>query len=735
MRVSTAEADCASEPIRVPGSIQPFGWMAILDAEHGHLVAHSANWPGQAAFDLVLPGLRSAIGNLQQHATPQPLGVARAGDLGWTCVAHQSGALAMLEFEPLAPGCDEDGHALRTVVDTFAPRLQAAQTVEALCTLAVSQLKELTGFGRCLAYRFDSDGHGEVLAELADPGYESYLGHRFPASDIPAQARDLYRINQFRLICDADAVPVPLHCVDAAWTAQKLDLSMADLRSISPVHIQYMRNMRTPASMSVSIVVAGKLWGMVSCHHRTPLSLALAKRNACRHLGRLVSMQVEVLQSRADLAERLGSRKMAFQVLSGLGRSDATLRQLLQTPEPLLRLVDATGVAVVHDDECWSAGLVPEQVHILALAQLVSATRTHTFRVDRLVNTYAMAPTFATVAAGVLAISISKVRRHVVLWFRPELVETIRWAGDPNEKSREPGGGISPRRSFTTWKQEVRGQCRRWSATDLASATELRHALITLVLARAQERELLTYDLSRANRDIDNFIQSVSHELRQPLITAGSFGQLAKDHLEAAGDVRGVHYIDRVLKAVAQTSAVSDSVLELARISRAPLEPRSVDISAMAGEALASLKRRDPSRHVVTHVQPGMTAVTDEPLIKLVLVQLLDNAWKFSSPRNPASISVGSDDVRGKTQWWVKDDGVGFDATSAHRILQPFHRFHASSEFGGIGAGLALVNAAITKLGGTVRVEAVEGAGATVYFSLGSSAQAPASQDWPAARP
>ena len=719
--LSDAEIDCASEPIRVPGSIQPHGWMAILDAGDEHIVAHSENWPGLAALELAVHGLRSAICALQPHLPPQMLGHASADGQTWTCVAHRSGGLILLEFEPTMPAVGVGHGALQSVADRFAPQLQDARSIPQLCSLAALQMKELSGFGRCLVYRFDPNGHGEVLAEVADPGYASYQGHWFPASDVPAQARELYVANQFRMIPDANAVPVPLHCLDAAWTARGLDLSMAELRSVSPVHLQYMRNMETLASMSVSIIVGGRLWGMISCHNRTPLSMSLDARQGCRYLGRLLSMQMEVLEGLVNAQELLQSRKLAFQVLAGMGRSDATLEQLLQTPEPLLRLVDATGVALVHDEDCWSAGVVPEKHHLLALARQISAAGVQTFQVARLASIYAEGRLFADVASGVLAISISRVRRHVVLWFRPEVTETLMWAGDPRDKSRSPQAALSPRSSFASFYEEVRGQSRRWSSADIASVGELRNALITLVLTRAQERELLSVDLARANGDIDSFTQSMAHELRQPLISAGGFGQLAKQQFVAAGDLQGADYVERVLKSVSQISAISDTVLELARISRAAPRRQVVDISALASAALDTLQRRDPSRQVRASVQPGMVALTDPVLMKLVLAQLLDNAWKFTSTMNPAHIAVGSGDVGGQMHWWVRDDGAGFDAASADGVFLPFHRFHSAGEFSGIGAGLAIVKSAITRMGGTVRVESAPGQGATVYFTLGTA--------------
>ncbi|HYE39888.1 MAG TPA: histidine kinase, partial [Ramlibacter sp.] len=202
-------AQCASEPIRVPGAIQPHGRMAVLDAGSGRLLAFSANWTSEDAVREALAALPVDSGRLQAGTGPSWVGTLSARGSSFDVAAHLAGDRAIVEYEPPAPGAGLRA-PIYAVARDLLPLLQQAGSVAALCQAVAQEMKRLTGFGRCLVYRFDADGNGEVLAERLDAGYHSYAGHRFPASDVPAQARELYRVNQIRVIPDATYVPVPL---------------------------------------------------------------------------------------------------------------------------------------------------------------------------------------------------------------------------------------------------------------------------------------------------------------------------------------------------------------------------------------------------------------------------------------------------------------------------------------------------------------------------------------------
>ena len=299
---------CADEPFRVPGAIQPHGRMLVLDASTGRELAYSANWRDEAQRHAALGALEDRWLELADGESPAPLGVVTVAGERLDASGHRLGGQVVVEFEP--PAADRGAQApIYSLARHFLPQLQRARSVDDLLGIGVRELKRLTGFGRCLACRFDHEGRGEVLAEALDEGYESHAGHRFPASDIPAQVRALYCLNVIRLIPDAHCAPVPLISTDPAPAA--IDLSLAGLRSDSPVHLEYLRNMGTRASMSVSIVVRGQLWGLVSCHDRDTRFLSFPARAACEHLGRLLSLQVEAAEERAEAAQRLELRQRA----------------------------------------------------------------------------------------------------------------------------------------------------------------------------------------------------------------------------------------------------------------------------------------------------------------------------------------------------------------------------------------------------------------------------------------
>ena len=502
---------CADEPIRTPGAIQPHGWMAVMDWKTQRLVAASANWDALLGTDtrakraVRIESMLCPLSGMWQApvAGDAPMVVGRLDVEGRSLdvSVHRVGSLDLFEFEA-AFATSGMNAPIYQLTQRLLPHLQRASTIDKLVALAVMEMKRLTGFGRVLGYRFDTDGHGEVLAESRDAGYDSYAGHRFPAMDIPSQARELYRLNHIRLIADAHYVPVPLEYEDAHAASSPIDLSSAALRSVSPVHLEYMRNMGTLASMSVSLVVRDQLWGLISCHDHQPRHLDHQIRAACEHLGRLLSLQIAAKEENIRIAEAFDLRQLTIEVMSNLSESDGSLEQLLLSPSPLLKMAGAGGAALVLDGRCWTAGITPSTQEVQALAAWVFERGQDTFCTDTLAAEFAAAAPYVASAAGVLAISLSQVHRHIILWFRPELLRAIRWAGEPVKPTTAPGGTHHPRSSFDTWVQLVGGRSAAWEPTQVAGASELRNALVRIVLRNSQERDKAANEILRLNREL-----------------------------------------------------------------------------------------------------------------------------------------------------------------------------------------------------------------------------------------
>lgn len=707
-------ADCASEPIRVPGAIQPHGRLLVV-GEGGALRAFSENWGSADAARHALAQLPWQM--LGPDEPPAPLGPVHADGVSFDTTGHRVGSDAVIEFEVMTmPAVGEP--PLSSLARHFLPKLQRASALAELGPLAVHEMRRLTGFGRCLFYRFDADGHGEVLAEELDPGYDSYLGHHFPASDIPPQARALYCENHIRLIADANYVPVALQGLEPGWNPATLDLTRAGLRSVSPVHLEYMRHMGTLASMSVSIVVGGRLWGLISCHDHEPRYVPQATRTACEHLGRLLSMQIEAKEDTAEVAARLELRKLTLDIVSHLADSDASLQRIVSHPHALLSLARAAGAAVVLNDVCWSVGDVPDEDDIREIAAWAGAQDDRVVHTDRLAETVPTLARLSATAAGVLAISISQYHRHVILWFRPERLQSIQWAGDPR---KEVGADqrIHPRRSFASWRELISGRSLPWSAGELTAAAELREALIGIVLRRAEEMAAAATELGKLNKELEAFSYTVSHDLRAPMRHISGYVDLVLDTEGAAVTDRGKRYLVHVKEAASYAGQLVDALLEFSRMGRSALKRRPVDAALLVSDLVREFAQTGTDQRIEWAIDDDLPQLQGDPFLLQVAVRnLLANAVKYSRERDVPKIRIEGVRKDGQTGLQVTDNGVGFDMAYISKLFGVFQRLHHSEEFEGTGIGLASVRRIVERHGGTVWAHGELGKGARFGFLI-----------------
>jgi len=511
---------CAREPIHLPGAIQPHGALLVASADR-HCVTHaSANLAAilgieaLAALDRPLPEV------LGTEACESLLGAGldetNATGLTYTRVRSASAALTMRSFrsedricidlEPVRPESWQRPPlwAAQTVLDSF----RAAQGVVELCRLAVVGLRAVTGYDRVMAYRFGADGHGEVIAEDCAP-LQPYLGQRYPASDIPSQARQLYLRQRVGVIVDSSYEPVPLLAAEGARNRAPVDLTSSTLRSVSPVHRQFMRNMQTVASMTIGLVSpsasgAPELWGMLVCHHLSPRHASAELRALANVIGDVVSLLLHA-QGIAEI-HALRERRDAtlHALLAGLGTSAPLLETLASMSEDLLRLVDASGAVIrVHGSRCHIGSTPSPELADAMFAAVRGANQREVIGVEDLGIRHPQFDAEATHFSGALLLPLGEggiggadeEAWDAILWFRPEQALTITWGGDPTT-SLEPNpvtGMISPRSSFAAWQQIVHGHSRAWSPADLSLAEELRQG-IEMEISRRTKLSLDLFD-------------------------------------------------------------------------------------------------------------------------------------------------------------------------------------------------------------------------------------------------
>ncbi len=708
-------ADCASEPIRVPGAIQPHGWLLLVDAGSGLPLACSDNAPPPSEWQDLLPRHAASLRELRVGEGPCFIGTAAIAGGDWDFSAHAIAAGIIIEFEP-ATAQPSLSAPIYMLARNVLPRLQEARSIDELAALAAAEIKALTGFGRCLVYRFNDEDHGEVLAEARDADHESYAGHWFPASDIPAQARQLYLVNHIRLIPDAHYTPVPLRALSGGLDARTLDLGFAALRSVSPVHLEFMRNMGTLASMSVSIVVHGRLWGMISCHDNHARQVRLQTRIACEHLGRLLSLQVAAQEESADAHARLELRQLTLRIVAALQDSDSSLQRLV-SEEALLRLARARGAAVVLDDQCWTLGEVPEPGQIRALADWMAAQEVDMVHTDRLWEQVPELASCAT-AAGLLAISLSQVHRHLVIWFRPEFVRTIRWAGEPR-KPDAADGRLHPRRSFASWQEQVRGRSLPWGQAEVATVHELRQALVEIVLRRAEEMAQLSEELARTNKELEAFSYTVSHDLRAPSRHIAGYVDLVLEDDAPQLSERSRRYLGHVKEAAAVAGRLVDALLEFSRLGRLALSKESVDTQLMIEELVTEMRLLPEGSRVQWECPTPMVPIwADAFLLQAVVRNLFSNAIKYSHKRESPRISIEPVSNAQGTGLQISDNGVGFEQQYVDKLFNVFQRLHQAEDFDGTGIGLANVRRIVERHGGTVWARGAKDEGAVFGFTM-----------------
>jgi two-component system, chemotaxis family, sensor kinase Cph1 len=729
--VSTSDLNldlCAQEPIRIPGSIQPHGALVVVDLSSRRIVQASANAPallgtarGSTVLGLSLTELvgESAERQIDSWLANPDSSYLRTLDINGQrlqVLGHQTAQGIVLEFEQPPASEGETLEAYYPRVGRFMEDLPAHENIFDLCAAAAREFRQISGFNRILIYRFDADWNGEVLAEDSDGVLPSHAGQRFPATDIPTQARELYRLNRLRVIPDANYTPVPIEPpLDADGTP--LDLSFAALRSVSPVHLQYMRNMGTLASMSISVLVDGRLWGLVSCHNASARRVNAQARTACDLLGQVLSQHIGAHERGAYAAKRIDLKRVESELLTKIAASESFQSGLAAHASIWLKIADAAGAAVLHDDLLFTAGATPPSDRLRALAKKLRQQGHDSFVTDSLSLQWPEFADIADVASGVLAISISQLHPNYILWFRPEVVRTVLWAGDPREAKQVENERLTPRHSFASWKELVKGRALAWSQAQVDGALDFRSAIINFVLRRAEERAALTSQLQRSNRELESFSYSVSHDLRAPFRHIVGYTQLLRDR-EQWLSAQSQHYLDSINEAAASAGQLVDDLLSFSQLGRTALSMSPVDMRKVVQEIVRSVEPDVRGRQIEWRIQPLPPANGDAALLRQALYNLVDNALKYSRDRSPAIIEIGGEQHPSECVYTVRDNGVGFDMAYAHKLFGVFQRLHRMEDFAGTGIGLALTHRIIERHGGWIEARGAVDQGAEFRFGV-----------------
>ncbi|WP_432560967.1 SpoIIE family protein phosphatase [Kineococcus sp. SYSU DK003] len=508
--------NCDREPIHIPGAIQPHGFLLALDRVTSEVVIASettATHLGRPVQEVLGRPLREVLGEQLaaevlavevSDALSEPLrarlDLPSGAGTDVDVVLHLSGERLVVEVEPAGTSTGVSPVSYRSARAAVS-RLSETSTLDELCRQLAREIRQLTGFDRVMVYRFDAQWNGEVVAEDRREDLNAFLGLHYPASDIPAQARRLYTVNWTRLIADISYVPSRLHPLVDPVTSAPLDLSFSVLRSVSPIHVEYLRNMGVTASMSVSLVQDGELWGLIACHHYSGAHRpSYDARSAAEFLGQTASQLIAGRQRSDERDDALRAQELLAAVVADVSSSGRDPLSSLVTDPRLLELMGAGGAALWDGTRMETIGRVPGRVALQRIATTLARDDGAPTFTDHLASLLPQLAEFEREAAGALRVGLGTDRW--LLWVRPEQEEVVDWGGDPHNKELAAAEGpdvrLSPRKSFEKWREVVRGRSMPWQRWHAETAERLRNQLTSIVLGRARDQIAIAESLQRA---------------------------------------------------------------------------------------------------------------------------------------------------------------------------------------------------------------------------------------------
>ena len=470
--------------------------------------------------------------------------------------------------------------------------------------------------------------------------------------------------------------------------------------------------------MSVSILVDGRLWGLVSCHHATPRLVALQVRNACDFLAQVMALQISALERTAAAARRVALAEVQGELIALMARERQFAAGLARRPAAWLALAGAAGAAAVVDGDVTTAGLTPDRSQILALVDWLSRNeQAEVYDTFALSERFPPAGAYVELASGLLAIRTSQLHPSYVLWFRPEEVQEVTWGGDPNKAVATDTGRLTPRKSFEQWKQKVHGRAKPWEAAVVEAARGFRNAVLNVVLRQAEERAELAGELQRSNRELEAFSYSVSHDLRAPFRHIVGYAELLQER-EDKLDPTSSRYVRSIRDSAISAARLVDDLLQFSKVGRATLSTGRVDMNKLVAEARRSLEPDLEGREIEWRIGDLPPAFGDAAMLRQTLVNLISNAAKYTRPRAQAWIDVHAEREGEETIYTVKDNGVGFDMAYASKLFGVFQRLHRAEDFEGTGIGLAIAQRVVERHGGRIWAEGAPDRGAAFHFAL-----------------
>lgn len=720
--------NCSKEPIHIIGKSQSYGVILVCDALTLKITQTGTNTlthfgiPHSEILGQPLKKLfgEDQINTLRELLSRKEVSIpqeVRIGVKRFLVLAYFSDLNLVLDFEPLEDV--NDPYFFQRQLSRILNKIQDSTSVKELCKSATTLTRDIFGYDRVMVYKFDKEWNGEVVAEEKVDGMESWLGLHYPATDIPAQSRAMFLKHQVRMIADVNYVPVSIEPELSPLTNMPLDLSRSGLRAVSPIHIEYLLNMEVGATLSSAIIVKGKLWGLITCHHRTSKFISYYKRESCKFLAQMLSTEIALKESNSFIKKRESSEKLRKLLVNQLRDKKVLFDALSQGGVKFTDLISCGGGALYFNGNWHFEGACPskEQVEEL-LSKFLQYQESSLYCSKKLSKIYPKAEEYQKTASGVLSLRISESK--YIVWFRPEIVQTVTWGGDPDDKAfyDEEKKRLSPRKSFKKWSEELTGISEEWQDFDLSAAKALGEDVSHVVLAKQRlEIQALNKKLIEANQDLELFSYGLSHDLRAPVRGMEGYLQILQEDHGHEMSKEGEKLLNMICEFTGKMNTLIDDILSYSGLRHmGELQFQEIPVRQLLMEILElfNIKLNYPNTKI--HIQEKFPPMKgDKRMLFQLWSNMVNNALKYSAKEENPEIHIGTENRNGEEVFFIRDNGIGIESNYFEKIFDNFTRV-AGKGYCGTGIGLAIVKKIVEKHKGSIWVESRKGEGAAFYF-------------------
>lgn len=707
--------ECHEEPIHIPGYIQSFGYLIGIDAKSYTITFFSENIQDifvienkQLLFDkkitefpesfqsIIESDIYTSLETFTKRENETYFDKIFINGTEYHFSIFRNGGEIFLEFEGVQDNPDK---RISNKYDNF----YIIDNAQDIWDQLLITLSKIVNYDRMMIYKFMTDGSGKVIAEKKNKDIQSFLGLHYPETDIPKQARELYMKKRKRIFSNVYSETVPI----LSKTKKTIDLTFTASRGMSPIHGQYIKNSGASSSFSVSIILDDKLWGLVTCQNSEPKHIDLEDRVQAGIFTALASNAYSSFKAKKELEYRLGLNEKSAYLKTEFLKQNSLFDSLIQNRAEIKDLPEADGLAIVFDENIVRTGVTPAHAVIERIVSWAYENTDKSIYVNRgFLKEFGVDLGLDKDSAGIIIYFIDRSKNEMLIWFRKEFDEHIQWAGNPEKKidvlfqDGEEKQIVSPRTSFEAFKENIKGNSKRWSSRNTSGVQAIRDVILETSHKQFNTIKQLNDQLKKVNEELDSFSYTISHDLGTPLTVMKLNAQMLLANFEKSEKEKVK--LKSIIEEIDNMAEMMHDVLQLSRAKHSEIELESLQTAHTIKKISenAKITFESPRSEIVIKNCPEVLA--DKTMLHQVFLNIINNAIKYSSHKDHPLVEIDGIEDSETVVYRISDNGIGIPEEEKHKMFKIFNRMDNAKKFKGNGIGLSIVHRIMKRIGGNV---------------------------------